>query len=336
MLMAVGLAAAGIGCVRADIKTPKNIQIGAPGGDWSPSPDRRNGSGRHLFVAYDSLSRPGRPVDLIARLRDGQGRALQGVTIGFYQGRNLLGADRTDQRGIANVSWTPPREATFSLLARVVEIPEELDEGLTRPADVPMTITALAGDAPVCLVDTRDTFFEGDFTRVIGGKRPDAAAAAAMQSVNSRYNVVYLARRPAALTAPAKRWLEKNSFPSGPVLLVSHDEVLGDAAQWKTATAEAIRTGGVNLAAGITAETRRAQRFLAAGLRTVFFVRYESDEADEMLEAAERIEDVRGWRSMEAVDHWSDVGQALARRERFPAEQLVRDLRARARRMDDD
>jgi hypothetical protein len=334
------MAMAVAGCFKARVRTPENlvprkIQIGGPGGSWDVG--GRADLGRFLLIGYDSLAQPDKPVTLAARVVDNvSDQPVADVSVGFYRGRELLGVGQTDSDGLAQVAWTPTQVGTTRLDARVVEVEPGMDQRIRELPDTPMRITCLASDAAICLVDTDRTFFDGPFRKALGGKRPDSKASKALAAVDRRFALVYLVEDPVVLSGPARRWLRRHSMPDAPMLPVSHDRRFGDVAYYKTGDAAAIKRRFPNVVAGVAGSSAQAGRMLQEGLRTILIVHYEDDEADEIRDAIQEIRGVRGRGRLEAVQDWEGVQRALADRERFDADELVRDLQTRARKLEED
>jgi hypothetical protein len=340
ILLGLCVSLATVGCIRARVRTPERlvpekIQIGSGDGSWSTSPGG-NGS-RFVMIGYDSLARIGRSVALSAHLVDTvSDEPVEGISVGFYRGRELLGVSRTDSDGLAQVAWTPPRTGDFRIDVRVVETPPGADERLADLPDTPMLISCLDSQSAICLVDTDRTFFDGPFRKALGGKRPDRDVSEALQAVDRRYTLVYLVESPGALAGQGRQWLARHSLPEGVLLLKSPQASWDDKGRFKTGSAEAVKSEFANTAVGIAGSSEQANRMLARNLRTILVVHYEDDEEDEVQDAIRSIRDVRDSRRFEAVDDWKSVQRALTAGEEFPPEKLLRDLERRLSRIRDD
>lgn len=340
ILLGLCMSLLSAGCVRARVRTPERlvperIQIGSGDGSWT------TGSGgnesRFVMIGYDSLARTGRSVALAARLVDTvSDEPVQGVSVGFYLGRELLGVSPTDSEGLAEVAWTPQRTGDFRVDVRVVETPPGTDERLAELPDTPMLVSCLEPESTICLVDTDHTFFDGPFRKALGGKRPDRNVSDALQGVARRYTLVYLVGSPSALTGQGRRWLARHSLPEGVLLLKSPNAGSDDVEKFKTGSVTLVKSQFPNTAAGIAGSSEQAGRMLARNLRTILMVHYEDDEEDEVRDAIRTIRDVRNSRRLEAVDDWRNIQRALAGGESFPAEKLLGDLERRYSRLRDD
>ncbi len=340
ILLVLCMCLVSAGCIRARVRTPERlvpekIQIGSGDGSWSTSPGG-NGT-RFVMIGYDSLAPSGSSVALAARLIDTvSDEPVQGISVGFYRGRELLGVSPTDSEGLAQVAWTPPRTGDFRMDVRVVETPPGTDHRLAKLPDTPMLITCLKPESPICLVDTDRSFIDGPFRKALGGKRPDRNVSEALQAVDRRYTLVYLVESPGALTGQGRRWLARHALPEGVLLLKSPKASFGDVEKFKTGSARAVGSQFANTAAGITGSSEQAKRMLARNLRTILMVHYEDDEEDEIQDAIRTIGDVGEARRLEAVDNWKSIQRAFADGESFPAEKLLHDLERRLSRIRED
>ena len=334
IVLGLALAAASLaGCVRADVnvRAPDSINIG----NWT-------GYGRSdavdqgvLFVGYDSLAVAGRPVALVAQVIDPKtGQGIEGLEIGFYEGRKKLGSDTTNANGLASLDWLAPRTGNFSLAAKVDSVPDTIRQQVEDVHPVPIRIASIETNAPIAIVDTEDTFFDGGFGKALEGRQAAGGAAAALGSVARGHTIVYAVRRLDALSAKGKAWLADNAMPIAPMLPVTLKHEFADARRLKVADAHSLKRTFHTVRAGITGKRDMAEDFIEEGLRTFLIVHLDDNpDADDLREAADDLRKVTGYRRLNAVDSWRDIGLAFDRNQSFPAPTLAEEYDRRAGRL---
>jgi hypothetical protein len=325
-LLAAGLILSA-GCFKfdADVKAPERVDLG----NWGLRPAEAADQGA-IFVAYDSLALEAKPVTLAARLTDYEtGRALVGVTVGFYQGSKKLGSAKTGSRGVAEMTWAAPRVGSLLLTARVDAVPDGLDRSLLDIQPVPLRIESIDRDTPIAMVDVAETLVPGSSKDILRGRRPDGGAPGTVSSIARTHTIVYLADRSGLLTAKAKSWFTGHGLPAGVVLQTDHPVEFSDVRRLKTADPHNLKQTFTKIRFGVTGRESIAADFLQEDLRTFLLVRVEA-EPDDLREAAEDLRAIPGRRKLNAVDNWRDLQVGVERNRSFPAEALAEQLEQRA------
>ncbi len=238
---AIVLAMALAGCVKVDV--PKNIDINIGGRDQRESdeqgnskrrapsqlPSARGGSWRGfaaeaagtvlletekgvLFYAFDTLAYPDSPVDLVASLQSARNiKGIKGVTVAFYDRRELLDFAKTDSKGRATVQWTPAAVGNYRFTARIVRVPPGAPKAMLDVAPAPLLVAAREEDTDLVVIDLDHTVVDSSFWRVLTwGARPMAKSVEVTNRIAEVYSIVYLTHRPDLLTRKSKAWLSEH------------------------------------------------------------------------------------------------------------------------------
>ncbi len=140
-----------------------------------------------------------------------------------------------------------------------------------RPSSDELIVLAVNKDKPVIVVD-----IDGTLTR--RGWRPwrrelipyDGFAAEVLNKLSKKYAIVYLSGRLLPMHGFTRRWLAKNNFPTGPVLMwwLSSPRWL-TIRRYKTDILVSLKRMGVNLVWGIGNTEDDVESYRQAGLKAI-------------------------------------------------------------------
>ena len=288
-----------------------------------------------LFYAFDTLAYPEKPVDVAARLQSAKNlNYLEGATIGFYQGEELIGTAETDKDGYARISWTPPKAGQYEFTAQIVKPPEGDDyKDAVKVTASPLLVAARDKNAELAIVDLDYTVVGSSFLRVmIGGAEPMPGSVNGMNKLANRYTIVYLTHRPDILTRKSKTWLTDNGYPRGPLLVSELKDVFGDSGKFKTAKLKAIRDSFPNVRIGIGDKLSDAQAYVDNGM-TAYLIPHYKNKPKDMVKTAAAIRELKGRGRLHVVSSWDEIDAAVFRRQAFPPEAFANRLEADAKRL---
>lgn len=356
--MAVGLA----GCIQVNIpKIPSDFRVsggnGRGNGDsrdtgqlpdvsdsgggwrdllWSIGGQVVGGEQGFLYFAYDTLAYPGKRVDLAARLQLVKGfKPVRGATVGFYRGRKLIGSAKTDKDGLAKIRWTPPAAGNYKLTAKIIKVPDDdFDDALlVRPA--PLLVAARDKKHPLVVIDLDHTVVDSSFIRVLllGGGRPMAGSVKVTGKIARRYGIIYLTHRPDLLTRKSKKWLARNGYPDGPVMLSKLRDAFGDSGKFKTGRLLAVRKAYPNARIGIGDKLSDAEAYVKSGL-TAYLIPHYKNKPKHMRKMAREIQQIRGRGRLQVVAGWDEIDNGIFKGARYSPDQFVIRLNRHAARLD--
>jgi len=162
-----------------------------------------------------------------------------------------------------------------------------------RPSEDELIVLAVNKDKPVIAVD-----IDGTLTKK--GWRPwrrepmpyDGYVSNVLRRLSEKYAIVYLSGRLLPMHGFTRRWLSKNGFPQGPILMwwISSPRWL-TVRRYKTDILVSLKRAGVRLVWGIGNTEDDMKSYRRAGLKAIILGK-----------------DVSGARR---ADSWSDVGKIL-------------------------
>ena len=290
-----------------------------------------------VFYAFDTLAYPGREVDLAVRLQSGGDlKGIEGVTVAFYDGKELLGLGKTDGRGCVIRQWTPPAEGDYHFTARIVCVPEGARMAMLDVSPAPLLVAARGRRAKLVVIDLDHTVVDSGFFRVLTGRaRPMSGSVEVVERIAEVYTIVYLTHRPDLLTRKSKIWLSRNGYPAGPLLVSELSEAFGDSGTFKTAKLRAIRKAYPNVKIGIGDKLSDAQAYVDNGL-TAYLIPHYKDKPKDMRKMSGQVRRLRGRGRLHVVDGWDEIEAGVFRGREFAPDDYARRLRRRADRLDDE
>ncbi|MBI3843416.1 MAG: hypothetical protein HY292_02135 [Planctomycetes bacterium] len=223
---------------------------------------------RAEIEGFDSLAPPGRSVTLRAKV---VARGFLGIRVHprgeeviFSRGEAAIGRALTGNEGIATLEWKPP------------ESPEEcaitvmLASGARHEA-TPSTLRVFVRDPKrrTLVVDIDGTICDASGFAVLTKPSLELCArdgsAAALRSLASAFDIVYLTGRDDALLARTREWLDLREFPHGPILVRNLGLFTLSAKRYKARALDELRRD-FTLAAGVGDREEDAKAYLAAGM----------------------------------------------------------------------
>jgi hypothetical protein len=290
-----------------------------------------------VFYAFDTLAYPGREVDLAVRLQSGRDlKGIPGVTVAFYDGKELLALGKTDGRGRLIRQWTPPAEGDYHFTARIVRVPEGARMAMLDVSPAPLLVAARDSTTKLVVIDLDHTVVDSSFFRVLmGGAKPMPGSVEVVERIAEVYSIVYLTHRPDLLTRKSKIWLSRNGYPAGPLLVSELSEAVGDSGKFKTAKLRAIRKAYPNVMIGIGDKLSDAQAYVDNGL-TAYLIPHCKDKPKDMRKMSGQVRGLRGRGRLHVVDGWDEIEAGVFRSREFPPDDYARRLRRRADRLEDE
>lgn len=182
------------------------------------------------LTGYDVLSRPGREVQLRAKLERtgvmGINPDVAGESLDCYlveqdgaelEDARYLGSGETDNDGVAAVDWTPPAPGVYRVEARV----RRRSDYVALPARI--LVAAPAPDRPVLLVQLDGTASKATNVQLFRGTENAKieavdGASDVLTALAERYQLAYLTDLEVAFTGKFKDWLELRKLPPAPVI----------------------------------------------------------------------------------------------------------------------
>ena len=288
-----------------------------------------------LFYAFDTLAYPAAPVDLAVRVQSGRNlKGMENLEIAFYHGKRLLGLAMTDQNGLAVAEWTPPAAGNYELTAKIVAVPDEVDDAILKVTPAPLLVAARDKNTSFAIIDLDHTVVESSFFRVlVGGAKPMADSARVAKLIAKRYGLIYLTHRPDLLTRKSKLWLQDNGYPRGPLLVSELKQAFGDSGKFKTAKLKDIRKAFANVRIGIGDKLSDAQAYVDNGMKAYLIPHYKQKPKD-MRKMAREIRRLRGHGRLQVVDNWQQIEAGILRGKKFPPAAFARKLDFKAKRLE--
>jgi hypothetical protein len=354
--MLVGLG----GCV--DVDVPEKIDVNVNGGGssnggssggsdsqgeggWKETAQRVAGriftdtQEGNYFFGYDVLTLPDQTVQLVAQVTTTyEQQDLENMTVVFRRkkGDEKLGSVKTDADGRAEMDWKPPGEGVYHLAADIIATPNPETLGLIETPEADLSVYVRPRDTRFVVVDMDRTLVGSNFARVLilDGGKPMPGSQDVMKRIRRRYEVIYLTHRPRDLTRKSRNWLIDHDYPAGPLLLSTRSEAFGDAAAFKGRAITEIHRDFPNIRYGLGDKLTDVEAYLANKVTAIWIPHYDPDDADELRDKADEIEDVD--EDVIVVENWRQIEEAIFGSYRRSPEEFADDLRDRARRIDRD
>lgn len=280
-------------------------------------------SGGLLFQGVDILTQPGEATPLVVSLQGGDYlQGLEGYLVGFYLVDHQIGQCRTDDDGLAQITFTPDRAGQHVIIAKL----EDPDVRKYAVEGVEIVVAAHNPDQPMVIVDLDRTLVKSGFGDVLAGKaEPMAQSRNVMTRLAKDHAVVYLTHRPDMFTEQCKRWIRKFDYPLGPLLTSSLGEFIKGSGAYKSARIEELKKTWPKIEIGIGDKASDAAAYAANGLTSILVLHPDLMKTPE---------DARRWvrslrelpESVEAVESWDQVGRILFDKEHFPVAAAIERL----------
>lgn len=284
-----------------------------------------------LFYAYDVLTYPAESVELIARVQMAKFlEDVPGVTVGFYNGRKLLGTAKTDGYGRASLTWTPPKEGDYAILAKIDAVPDKDYRDMLDIGPAPLLVAARKKDTQFVVIDLDHTVVGSSFFRVlVGGAKPMSGSVRVTRAIAKKYSIIYLTQRPTLLGRKSKQWLKDNRYPTGVLLLSELGKALADSGGFKTTKLINVRKDFPGIKIGIGDKPSDAQAYVDNEM-VAFLLPHYKEKHKSMREKAQEIRELDDRGRLHVVESWSDIEAGIFKSKQFPPENFVRHLQQRA------
>ncbi len=286
-----------------------------------------------IFYAFDTLAYPRKPVDLAARVQSAKNlKSLEGASLGFYQGRKLIGTAETDGDGYGRISWTPPKAGNYEFTVRILEPPKDDDyEDSVKVTPAPLLVAARDKKTEFVVIDLDHTVVASSFFRVlIGGAKPMADAARVTRKLAKKYSIVYLTHRPNILTRKSKAWLSDNGYPRGPLMVSELKDAFGDSGKFKTARLKTMKKSFPSIRIGIGDKLSDAQAYVDNGM-SAYLIPHYKHKPKNMRKIAGAIRGLKGRGRLHVVEGWREIDAGVSDGRVFPPEVFAQRLEGQAK-----
>lgn len=280
-------------------------------------------SGGLLLQGFDTLARPGEAVPLVVSLQGGDYlQGLEGYLIGYYLIDHKIGECRTDDDGLAQITFTPDQVGHQVITARL----EDPDVRKYAVAAVEIVVAAHNPDQRMVMVDLDRTLVKSGFGDVLAGRaEPMAGSKDVMTRLARDHAIVYLTHRPDIFTEQSKRWIRKYEYPLGPLLTSTLGEFVKGSGAYKSAKIEEFKKTWPKIDIGIGDKPSDAAAYAANGLVSIIVL--QSDLMKTPEEVRRWVRDLRRLpETVEAVESWPQVGQVLFEKAHFPVAAAIERL----------
>jgi len=287
-----------------------------------------------LFYTYDMLTYPGENAELVARIHDGKRLdGLPDVTVTFYHDEQEIGSVVTDADGKAAVTILPEEVGDYFFTAAITDAPEDLGEEILAIPPTLLMVSAREKKTPFVVVDLDHTVVHSSFLHVLLGRaEPMADSQEVLARIAERYSLLYLTHRPEEMSRTTKQWLIDQGFPRAPLIMSRLDQVLTGSGSYKQTRLQDVRKAFPEVAIGIGDKLSDAEAYLANGMKAYLIPHYKR-EVDDMLEMADRLDEMTRSDRLNVVDTWQEVEVGIFHNITFPVETYVARLRRRAEEM---
>ena len=283
--------------------------------------------GEYLVTVRDVLAPPGKEVDLVARLQEGDLlRGRMGHVIHFKRDGQLVKAAETDDDGEARARFTPdaPGDQVFAVEVSAVGL-----EG-DPPPPRELLVACRPTTARIAVVDLDKTVVASGFhTVLLGNPEPMAGSVDVLKRVAADHTIVYLTHRPDYFGPKSKAWLWASGYPRGPVLLSSVSSFLKGSGTYKSDMIRGMKDTFPQVEIGIGDKFSDVEAYHANGLTSILILPVPEDPSSKKLEElADKVDALpqaihvtRGWDAVEAV---------LYEGKSYPPSAMAKALRDRA------
>lgn len=277
---------------------------------------------RTVFYAFDILTEPNEPVELVAQLQTTKFlRGITDVAVGFYLDSKLISTAQTNHDGLATISWSPPAVGDYDFEARIEKIPDDLDKQMLDVHPAPLLVTVRAKNTAFVVIDLDHTVVDSSFLVVLlGGGKPMADSVEITNRIARHYSLIYLTHRPDLMTHRSKSWLRKHKYPLGPLIVSELKQALGSSGKFKTSKLAAIKKVFPNIKIGIGDKLSDAQAYVDNGMVAFLIPDYDQEDPDEMREMARDIRSLRGEGRLNVVSSWRQIEAGIFQSKKFPPE----------------
>ena len=283
--------------------------------------------GEYLLTVRDAVAPPGKEVQLVARLQEGDLlRGRQGHVLRFNRGDDLFKAAETDADGEARVAFTPEKtgDHVFAVEVAAAGLPDDPPEARD------LLVTCRTPDTPMVVVDLDKTVVASGFHTVLfGNPEPMPGSVAVLKRVAADRTVIYLTHRPDYFGPKSKRWLWAQGYPRGPVLLSTSGSFLKGSGTFKRDMIQGLKGDFAKVEVGIGDKFSDVEAYHALGLTAILILPIPADPTSKQLDdLAEEVAALPG--AIHVVTDWDQVEAILFDGKSHAPGPMAKDLRERA------
>ena len=287
-----------------------------------------------IFYAFDTLTEPNRPVDLTVKLQSVKFKNYRDITIAYYLDSTFIASAKTDNNGLASISWKSPTTGDYRFLARIDKVPDKNTQALLDADPVSLLVAVRKREEPFVVIDLDHTLVDSSFFKVLlGGGEPMADSVEITHKIAKDYSLIYLTHRPDLMTQRGKAWLQEHGYPTAPLIVSQLREAIGSSGEFKTARLSTIREAFTNMQIGIGDKVSDAQAYVDNGMTAFLIPHFDQTDPEEMQELAWNIRDFRGKEHLNVVSNWPQIEAGIFRGQKFLPENFANWLETRARRL---
>jgi hypothetical protein len=276
--------------------------------------DMEHGS---LLQAADVLTTPQTQCSLRVRLERGWLLVDQSNReVHFMHEGKLVASARTDDDGWASASYTPSARGDYLF---EVQVPPATRVGVTLKAS--LLVACRLPEDRMLVTDIDDTLLPQEYRLIAFGQpEPFAMAPDVLRRLATDFTIVYLTRRPERLGPKTKYWLERNSFPRGPVLMPDLGQAYRGGGPYKRRTLATLKEQFPRIEVGVGNALGDVQVYLESGMSTYWMLKTPRRASDRR-ELASQLSALRG--DVQVVENWLQVQAGVLEGRRFPPSQAL-------------
>lgn len=262
----------------------------------------------YLFTVADGLALPEEEVPVSARLQGGDFlQPVAGQVVRFYRNGELIEAARTNDDGVATVSFTPAKAGEYFFKAEVA--PTGLEDDPPSPQE--LMILAAPAETPMVVVDLDKTVVASGFhTVLIGDPEPMPESPEVLRKLSTDYQIVYLTHRPDYFSIKSKTWLWENDYPRAPVILSSVSGFLKGSGAFKGDMIRQLKDRFPGMNIGVGDKISDVLAYHDNGMRAFLIVQVpESSDPEEYIALAEDLEELP--EEIHVVETWRQVEKGI-------------------------
>ena len=284
-----------------------------------------------LFYAYDVLTYPNEPTELIARVHNAHNlEDVPGVTVTFSHDDTVVGSAVTDDLGMAKVTVLPDAVGDYYFTAKITEAGPDAPEDLLSVKPTLLVVSAREKETAFVIVDLDHTVVGSSFFHVLAGQaEPMPDSQDVLRKIGERYSLIYLTHRPEEMGITTKQWLIDQDFPRAPLLMAELSQSIGSSGEFKTGRLAEIKEAFPGLAIGIGDKLSDAEAYLATDM-TAYLIPHYDRESDDMRDMARKIERMTKTDRLNVVDTWTEIEVGIFHKITYPADKYTKRLRRRA------
>jgi hypothetical protein len=290
-----------------------------------------------VFYAFDVLTEPNEPVELVTRLQEAKLLAdIPDATVGYYLGETMIGQAKTDSTGHARFTWQPAAVGDYTLTAKLDKVPASWAEDLSKLEPVSLVVSVKKRETRFVVIDLDHTVVDSSFIYVLlGSADPMPGSVDGVKKIAENYSVIYLTHRPDLLTHRSKIWLREHGYPLGVLLVSPFKQSLGGSGEFKSSMLADVRIKFPNILVGIGDKISDAQAYVENGMEA-YLIPYYKHKVKDMRRMAELIRELAGTERLQVVRNWQEIELGLFQGRKYSPEAFARWLDKEANRLEEE